>query len=655
MDISSVLQYSRHTTIELLKVLGVTVDQDEETKSLQLLLYRVRLERLVAGISTTIVVNTLRSLKLKPNSHTDGQGAQLVDYLCRHPEQQLEVTSKILSEGGQGVPNTPMRHSNQPDHGSSGATADDVSGQSQEAELSYLDPLPTNSWAEKRFEEGLRNATDEQVLQVLSAQSLELAAGLTIRQVLRRHVVAANLDPALMDKLSQELSTSITTTGNLQTCRKTYAEAAAPGSAGVSAAGQKTYAQVAASRCGVSGAGDCRRQADTPAVETGPHPEAVARLRSLNLHVLSLANLGQNNCYANTVVTMLANLPQLRSLLEDEREDNLGPVSKELRRLMLLRDGTTESLQTLRSLVADSLRRWPGEEITQDYDASRQHDASEFLSTLIQCLRDELKKRSETESILDLILNGELRVSRKCLRCGHSSLSVEAMNNPMPLELSLDWAEWILEDLVNFAGDSGRKEMEKNCLSCGLLNAPHEEIKEYDRLPTVLFLSLGRFQARFGNEVETVKIKDPVSVLRDVRVRCSEDHFAEYSLVSYNNHIGEEARSGHYTVSLRDPDTKLFAKCDDARGFLQATDTGIGHPSEADEAYIVTLAMKNESEPQLPPPRKRLNSRSHEVYSPVRGGPAGGATPKQHRTPVFSAVGHNRGRGGKDLGHGTGF
>ena len=539
MDISSVLQYSRHTTIELLKVLGVTVDQDEETKSLQLLLYRVRLERLVAGISPTIVVNTLRSLKLKPNSHTDGQGAQLVDYLCRHPEQQLEVTSKILSEGGQGV-----RHSNQPDHGSSGA---------------------------------------------------------------------------------------------------------------VSAAGQKTYAQMAASRCGVSGAGDCRRQADTPAVETGPHPEAVARLRSLNLHVLSLANLGQNNCYANTVVTMLANLPQLRSLLEDEREDNLGPVSKELRRLMLLRDGTTESLQTLRSLVADSLRRWPGEEITQDYDASRQHDASEFLSTLIQCLRDELKKRSETESILDLIFNGELRVSRKCLRCGHSSLSVEAMNNPMPLELSLDWAEWILEDLVNFAGDSGRKEMEKNCLSCGLLNAPHEEIKEYDRLPTVLFLSLGRFQARFGNEVETVKIKDPVSVLRDVRVRCSEDHFAEYSLVSYNNHIGEEARSGHYTVSLRDPDTKLFAKCDDARGFLQATDTGIGHPSEADEAYIVTLAMKNESEPQLPPPRKRLNSRSHEVYSPVRGGPAGGATPKQHRTPVFSPVGHNRGRGGKDLGHGTGF
>lgn len=519
MDISSVLQYSRHTTIELLGVLGVTFDQDEETTSLQLLLYRVRLERLVAGISPTIVVNTLRSLKLKPNSHTDGQGAQLVDYLCRHPEQQLEVTSKILFE----------------------------------------------------------------------------------------------------------------------------------------VAGQKTYAEVAASRCGVSGAGDCRRQADTPAVETGPHPEAVSRLRSLNLHVLSLANLGQNNCFANTVVTMLANLTRLRSLLEDEREDNLGPVSKELRRLMLLRDGTTESLQTLRSLVADSLRRWPGEEITQDYDASRQHDASEFLSTLIQCLRDELKKRSETESILDQILNGELLVSRKCLRCGHSSLSVEAMNNPMPLELSLDWAEWILEDLVNFAGDSGREEMEKNCLSCDFLNAPHEEIKEYGRLPTILFLSLGRFQARFGNEVETVKIKDPVSVLRDVRVRCSEDHFAEYSLVSYTNHIGEEARSGHYTVSLRDPDTKLFAKCDDARGFLQATDTGIGHPSEADEAYILTLVLKNESEPQLPPPRKRLNSRSHEVYSPVRGEPAGGATPKQHRTPVFSPVGHNRGRDRKDLGQGTGF
>ena len=511
--------------------------------------------------------------------------------------------------------------------------------------LSYRNPLPLT-----RFEECLRSATDERVLGILTKHKLDLELGLTIREILRRHLIAANLDAGLAEQLMQELIAPRNVEACGSGCPKSYTQAASGNSAKASIAGQKTYAQMAASRFDVGAAGDCRT-----AVTTEPHPEAVARLRSLKLCVLSLTNLGQNNCYANTVVTMLKNLPELRSLLLDESEENLGPVGKELRRLMLLQNGTKESLQTLRSLVADSLRRWPGEKIIQDYDASRQHDASEFLSTLIQCLRDELKKRSETESILNQILNGELLVSRKCLRCGHSSLSVEAMNNPMPLELSLDWAEWILEDLVNFAGDSGRKEMEKNCLSCGLLNAPHEEIKEYDRLPTILFLSLGRFQARFGNEVETVKIKDPVSVLRDVRVRCREDHFAEYSLVSYTNHTGEEARSGHYTVSLRDPDTKLFAKCDDARGFLQATDTGIGHPSEADKAYILTLVMKNESEPQLPLPRKRLNSRSHEVYSPVRGGPAGGATPKQHRTPVFSPVGHNRGRGGKDLGHGTGI
>ena len=334
--------------------------------------------------------------------------------------------------------------------------------------------------------------------------------------------------------------------------------------------------------------------------------------------------MGQNNCYANTVVTMLKNLPELRSLLLDESEENLGPVGKELRRLMLLQNGTKESLQTLRSLVADSLRRWTGEKIAQDYDASRQHDATEFLSTLIQCLLDELKTRSE--GILNQLLKGEQRVLRKCLRCGCKSICVEAMNNPMPLKLSRDWAVWILGDLINFAGDSGNEErVVKDCLSCGFKNAPHEEIKEYYRLPTILFLSLGRFQSRFGNEVETVKIKDPVSVSQDVRVRCGDDHFVEYSLVSYINHNGEEARSGHYTVSLRDPDTKLFAKCDDAKGFLQATDTGIGLPSsEADEAYILALVMKTGSEMPQSPPRKRANSKSHEVYSPIVGHSLGG-------------------------------
>ena len=431
--------------------------------------------------------------------------------------------------------------------------------------------------------------------------------------------------------------------------RKTYAQAVSENASNLRGAG----------RSGVDAAGDCAAAvAAAPHPKAEPHPKAVARLRSLNLHVLSLANLGQNNCYANTVVTALKNLPQLRSLLVDENEDNLGPVSKELRRLMLLQNGTKESLQTLRSLVADSLRRWPGDEIAQDYGASRQHDAAEFLSTIVECLCDELKTRSE--GILNQIFKGELRVSRKCLRCGYCSLRVEAMNNPMPLKLSRDWEEWILGDLINFAGDAGNvEEVVKDCFSCGFKNAPHVEMKEYYRLPTILFISLARFQARFGNEVETVKIKDPVSVSQDVRVRCSDDHFVEYNLVSYINHDGEEAKSGHYTAYLQDLYTGLFTKCDDARGFLQATDTGIGHPSEADEAYILTLVMKTGLEPQSPP-RKRLNSRSHEVYSPVQGEPAGGATPKQTTGSTGGSdvqAGHNRGRGVKlkDLGHGMSF
>ena len=647
------LKEKRDTIVQMLNELGVAFDRDKETKRLQLLLYRVRLERLVAGISPARVVKTLRSLKQKPNKNLDRQGPQLVDYLCRHPEKQLEVTAALLSEGGQDVPTAPVQHSKQPAQGSSRATADKEpceSGTAVGASLSYLEPLPINSWAKRRFEEGLRNATDERVLEVLTAESLELIEGLTIRQILRRHVVAANLDPALIERLSQELIASTTSLKGRSAPvsaagQKTYAEAAS-GRAGMSAAGtsrgdmqgcnieasvvrqQKTFAEAVSGRGCVGAAGDSRMQpgALEAAVAPVPNPAAVARLRTLNLHVLSLDNFQKNNCYANTVLTMLINLPEIRALVEEEREENLGPVSKELQRLMRLPKGTRQSLQRLRSLVADSLRRRPEEEIVQDYDAPRQHDASEFLSTVIQCLIDELKSSVNSTVALHQHLDGELRVSRKCLNCGNSRYCLEALVNPLTLALNPDWEEWILEDLVNFSVTSRKMRMEMHCPACDLHTAPHEEITEYHRLPTILFVSVGRFESRIvgtydgRNTWETLKIKDPVAVSKDVRVRSSDGQIVEYSLVSFINHNGEEARSGHYTVSLRDPDTKLFAKCDDARGFLQATDTGMDHAPDANEAYIFGFVKKTGSELLLQsPPRKRLNSRSHEVYSPVQG------------------------------------
>ena len=80
---------------------------------------------------------------------------------------------------------------------------------------------------------------------------------------------------------------------------------------------------------------------------------------------------------------MILNVKPLKRVLENhEIKDHLGPVGKEVCRLMHLPKGTQQSLPVLRSLVANTLRRQAGEIIGQDYDGQRQHDASEFLGTL---------------------------------------------------------------------------------------------------------------------------------------------------------------------------------------------------------------------------------------------------------------------------------
>ena len=403
--------------------------------------------------------------------------------------------------------------------------------------------------------------------------------------------------------------------------RKTYAQAVSGNAANLRGAG----------RSGVDAAGDRRRQprASTAAVADAPHPLAVSRLRTLGNHVLSLDNVGTNGCYANSTLTMIENLKPLKGVLENhEKKDHLGPVGKEVCRLMHLPKGAQVSLKGLRSLVANTLRRLPGENIGQDYDGPRQHDAGEFLSTLIQCLLDELKDTETSGDAIKELLTGQLRVSRVCYNCEKKNCCTEEMDNPLTLKLDQKWDQWILEDLVNHSSlSAGSTEMEMNCSVCSpYQNVPHKETKEFERMPRILFLTVGRFLPRtVGDTVVTTKIKDPVEVSPNLRVGCTGDQSEEYSLSSYVSHLGEEAVSGHYNVTLRDPETGTFALCDDLNGFMQATHTGmaLADMDTARKAYLFCFEKKATEMPQSPP-RKRANSKSHEVYSPIVGHSLGG-------------------------------
>ena len=407
----------------------------------------------------------------------------------------------------------------------------------------------------------------------------------------------------------------------------------APDSDEESAPHRKTYAQAVSGKASnLRGAGRSRVDAagdSTAEVAVAPHPSAVSRLCTLGPHVLSLNNVGKNNCYANSVLTMILNVKPLKRVLENhEIKDHLGPVGKEVCRLMHLPKGTQQSLAVLRSLVANTLRRQAGENIGQDYDGQRQHDASEFLGTLIQCLLDELKDTKTSGDAIKELLTGTLLVSRVCFSCGKKNCRLEEMDNPLTLKLNREWEAWILEDLVNHSSlAAGSTVMEMNCSACSpYQNVLHEETKEYHRLPRILFLTAGRFQTRTvaGDGVVTMKIKDMVTVTPNLRVGCTGDRSEEYSLSSYVNHLGEEAVSGHYNVTLRDEETGTFALCDDGSGFMQATHTGMVKICDTPgESYLFCLEKKSTEMPRSPP-KKRTNSMSHEVYSPVVGHSLGG-------------------------------
>jgi ubiquitin C-terminal hydrolase len=484
-------------------------------------------------------------------------------------DQDTSYSHRASVAGASGCSRQSSSQSDNQPPGRSSSTAD------------YRQPLPKVPYnlAYQMFEKHLEYASDGRILAIMDKFDIPMAESPCICDSIRKFLLDQELPSDLLQSIDQDLDNY-----------SSSFQYSPGGTAGPSYADMASRRPATASYNRPNCAGDSR-----------PATAAVVRLTGSSLHLLSLQNSG-NFCYSNTGFIVLDNVLPFRSLLLKATQQ-LGPIGTEMRRLMMLQKGSTQSLTLLRRLVADSLRTLhQTERIAQDYDGPRQHDVSEFLNSLIYALTTEQSPISEA---LVQLFYGLMSVTYVCTACNYiAGNNAQQDTNAVTLvpinhtSLTANMAELLDGKLFN--GDCG---------SCHAKNVPMYEVKTLLQQPQVRLMAVNRF---LSGPTNSEKLDTPVSVDQELKLGD-----ATYRLHSFINHRGEEAVSGHYTVTLFDSQTKRYTECDDGRGFMQATHTGLRlNDTDVLQSYITCYVM-GPSEPTHSPPAKRRCSFSHAVYSPV--------------------------------------
>ena len=336
-----------------------------------------------------------------------------------------------------------------------------------------------------------------------------------------------------------------------------------------------------------------------------PNPLAVERLQSLQgIKALSLEN-PTNNCYANTAVTMLLQLDLLRQLLADTvQAGGGGPTTDEVLRLMHQPNGATDNLYALRRLVK-------GADEVRNFSNDRQHDTSEFLTAIIQCLETEVPEVAN-------LFRGEIAIVRTCLRCGHHSENSEKMHEPV---ISVPISSLNRDNRLSVMIEKkyeNEPNVDKKCERCSPNeNRVHTVATSLTLAPKVMLVSPMRFghcQDAAGGSI--FKIGSAIAV----DMSYTAVNGVHYNLRSFINHIGTSPYSGHYTITVEDPTSQSFTVLDDFSCFMQATKSGLPGLSSTQvmQSYVLCYLEQPEGpdEPLLQQ-AKRRNSVSETTYSPV--------------------------------------
>ena len=268
-----------------------------------------------------------------------------------------------------------------------------------------------------------------------------------------------------------------------------------------------------------------------------------------NKIILRFLNPSQRNlCFSNSAATCLLNIPAMKDFFLENQSNNEDQnlLLSEMSNLAHLKNLTTASTERLRNIV--KMQCFKSSQWTKNFNNNMQHDAGEFLQSLLEHL---WREPATPPNLVERIFGGLCQNTVHC-QCGNiEELQVQHMSEVIPIQIKGESVQSCLEDYL------AAENIERNCSSCNRSEVLRKSsiINE----PRTLILQLMRYKY---NEIHHTVTKINAKINCPPRLVLPSG--STYHLSSVINHIGEDTTSGHYNTLLYDKENKKFLLIDDS-------------------------------------------------------------------------------------------
>ena len=287
-----------------------------------------------------------------------------------------------------------------------------------------------------------------------------------------------------------------------------------------------------------------------------------------NLILIRFSNPpGKNLCFSNAAVSCLLNNSILREFLSGYSDQpGRKPITEELKQLARVKNLDKSSTNKLRAIV--QLNCFESGQLTKNFNDNEQHDAGEFMQSLLEHLWNE-----HTQDTLKEDMFGGVSQDILTCFCGYRvELAPEQMSEIIPIQIDE-------KDLQN--GIESVLSGETITWKCPKCERPTVQKKRLIVIePSTLTLQLMRYNFDTSNNT-TSKVNDQIFCPPTICMPGG----SSYTLTSIINHHGEETKSGHYNTILLEKESEKYLFLDDTEiSYVQDDYNGI-----SDVSYICTF------------------------------------------------------------------
>ena len=267
--------------------------------------------------------------------------------------------------------------------------------------------------------------------------------------------------------------------------------------------------------------------------------------------ILLFMNPIRNNlCFSNSVASLLLNIPKFQTFLSTKNEEmrlysEKNEIVRELVNLSDHPNFSETSTHHLRSIVHTYCTSCG--QSTRTFSDKNQHDASEFLISLLEHMFKDLPISNNFDEKLFGGLYQELLVCKN----GHiRQLQIQNLPNMLMIPIIGNTIQTCLD---NYLAD---EEVMSKCSDCDI----EELVKQTEIItePSTIIIQLKRYSYDEGKRM-AVKKNDSIEITRSLNMASG----TSYTISSIINHFGDNPKEGHYNVLIYDCRKDLFVLLDD--------------------------------------------------------------------------------------------